>query len=165
MEEDAPGLKLENFAHVKEDGHDQGDLTIEIDMEEHNSAEYDMVDDEHLDHPPEILDVEVYDASVAHSPAMGVFDSVLPAESTFSAVVLPPTEPQETDVTTAPDPTLTAESIATSVAPIALAPVSEEIVAPVSNSPQDASHTDETPNTVFSIHQPSHRSCRASRNC
>ena len=142
MEEDAPGLKPEN---VQEDAHDQGDLTIEIDMEEHNSVEYDMVDDEQL-HPPEILDVEVYDASLVHSPAMAVFDSVLPAESTFSPVG--PTEPQETTV---PDPTLTTESITTSAA---LAPVSEEIVAAiVSNSPPDASHTDETPNTV-SIHQP-----------
>ena len=149
MEEDAPGLKLEEFAPVKEDGHDQGDLTIEIDMEEHNSVEYDMVDDEQL---PEILDVEVYDASHAHSPAMGVFDSDLPTESTILPVVVPPTEPLDTDVTTVPEPTLTTESIATSVA---LAPVSEEFVAPpVSDSPQNASHTDETPNTIFSIHQP-----------
>jgi len=149
MEEDAPGPKLEDFAHVKEDGHDQGDLTIEIDMEEHNSAEYDMVDDEQL---PEILDVEVYDASLAHSPAMGVFDSDLPVESTISPVIVPQTEPQETDVTTVPEPTLTAESIATSVT---LAPVSEEIIVPpVSDSPQNASHIDETPNAILSTHQP-----------
>ena len=149
MEEDAPGVKPENFVHVQEDAHDQGDLTIEIDMEEHNSVEYDMVDDEQL-HPPEILDVEVYDASLVHSPAMAVFDSVLPVESAFSPVVIPPTEPQETTV---PDPPSTTESITTSVSPPALAPVSEEIVAAIlSNSPPDVSHTDETPNTV-SIHQ------------
>src|SRR5260370_149933 len=125
MEEDAPGLKLENFAHVKEDGHDPGDLTIEIDMEEHNSAEYDMVDDDQLHQPPEILDVEVYDVSLAHSPSMGVFDSVLPTESSFSAVGIPPTDSQETDVTAVPEPSLPAELVEASALP-ALAPVLEE---------------------------------------
>lgn len=153
MEEDAPGLKLENYIHAKQDGHDQGDLTIEIDMEEHNSAEYDMVDDEQLHQPPEILDVEVYDASLAHSPAMGSFDSVLPAESSFSTVVVPPTEPQEADVTTVPESTLSEELIPASVASPALQISEEPVAESVPDSHQDASHTDDTSNTNFSPHE------------
>jgi hypothetical protein len=153
MEEDAPGLKLENFSHAKDDGHDQGDLTIEIDMEDHSSVEYDMVDDEQ---PPEILDVEVYDASLAQSPAMASFDSVL-TESSFSALAVPPTGPQETDVTTAAEPTLPAEFTSASVTSPALAPVHEEIVAvPVLDSPQNLSHTDETSHSILSTHEYTH---------
>ena len=148
MEEDAPGLKHENFADIEEGSHDQGDVTIEIEMED-NGVEYDMVDDEQLH--PESLDVEVYDASLAQSPAMGAFDSVLPAESAFSAVEIPPTELLDTDVKNVSQDPIPAELIAASVAPPVLTPVHEDIIAPaVSDSHRDVSPTDETSNAVFS---------------
>src|SRR6266540_876217 len=108
MEEDAPGLKPENFVQLKTDDRDRGDLTIEIDMEEHISAEYDMVDDEQ-DQPgsaAEPLDVEVYDASLAHSPAMVALDSAPPAESTFSSSIAVSPKHQDTSLPSVPEPNL-----------------------------------------------------------
>jgi len=95
MEEDAPGLKHESITPLKPDVQDQGDLTIEIDMDEHNSAEYDMVEDVHHGSTTDILDVEVYDASLAHSPAMVALDSSLPAES---LPIIPLTHPDIAEV-------------------------------------------------------------------
>ncbi|KAF9532364.1 hypothetical protein CPB83DRAFT_675368 [Crepidotus variabilis] len=73
MEEDHPGLK--NLGQGE-------DITIEIDMDE-QSTEYDMVDDEQVQNAPspQIIDVEVYDASLAQSPAMATVDSPLPTET------------------------------------------------------------------------------------
>ena len=153
MEEDLPGLKPENFSQLKDDGRHQGDLTIEIDMEEHNSAEYDMVDDHQ---PPETLDVEVYDASLAHSPAMGSFDSVLPTESSFLPLEVPPTEPQESEVATAPEPTISADLVAAPFVPPVVTPVPEEnpVSTLVFDWQQDGLHTSEASNSVLSTHEP-----------
>lgn len=81
MEDDQPGSK----ASVRLDE----DVTIEIDMDEH-SIEYDMVDDEHAQNipSPQIVDVEVYDVSLAQSPAMNTVDSPLPT----AAVLIPPAQ-------------------------------------------------------------------------
>jgi hypothetical protein len=86
MEEDVPALKLENSFVLKPEGHLKTDLysqekldgTIEVDMEpisDHQNAEYDMLDDEEIQDSGADIDVEVYDASRGHSPAMGTLDT------------------------------------------------------------------------------------------
>jgi len=101
MEED---MEAEHYSNLKMDGsspmhgHDKDDVTIEVDMDDHQHAEYDMVDDEEIqDSAPDILDVEVYDASVAHSPAMLAFEPELPVDPTFHSAA----EPQLTTDTSA----------------------------------------------------------------
>lgn len=94
MEEDVPALKLENSFVLKPEGHLKTDLysqekldgTIEVDMEpilDHQNAEYDMLDDEEIQDSGADIDVEVYDASRGHSPAMGTVDASQEAKSTF----------------------------------------------------------------------------------
>ena len=94
MEEDLPALKLENSFVLKPEGHLKTDLysqekldgTIEVDMEpisDHQNAEYDMLDDEEIQDSGADIDVEVYDASRGHSPAMGTLDTSQGAKSRF----------------------------------------------------------------------------------
>jgi len=94
MEEDVPALKLENSFVLKPEGHLKTDLysqekldgTIEVDMEpisDHQNAEYDMLDDEEIQDSGADIDVEVYDASRGHSPAMGTLDTSQRAKSGF----------------------------------------------------------------------------------
>jgi hypothetical protein len=85
MEEDGPQttMKHENHSQAqKTDGHllmkiepffrDKADVTIEVDMESYETnVEYEMLDDEERKASgTEFLDVDVYDASNAHSPSM-----------------------------------------------------------------------------------------------
>jgi len=97
MEEDAPALKLESSFILKTEGHlpmkadtyaqEKSDVTIEVDMEpvlNHQNAEYDMLDDEEIHvSGADIEDIEVYDASHGHSPAMGAADVSQGETSTF----------------------------------------------------------------------------------
>jgi len=144
MEEDAPGLKPENFVQLKTDDHDRGDLTIEIDMEEHVSAEYDMVDDEQIQHgsATELLDVEVYDASLAHSPAMVPLDSASPAEPPASIVVSP--KHQDTTLPPVPEPGLSTELLPPPVSQEAFSPLHEEVIAAaaIPDTHEDVQHTE-----------------------
>ncbi|KDR81426.1 hypothetical protein GALMADRAFT_239315 [Galerina marginata CBS 339.88] len=80
MEEDGP-LKIpenDTLKSMKTDIYAQ-EKPIEVDMEssaEHHNVEYDMVDDDEIQQSgAELLDVEVYDISLAHSPAMVTFDA------------------------------------------------------------------------------------------
>jgi hypothetical protein len=85
MEEDGPQtpMKPENHSQTqKTDGHllmkiepflrEKADVTIEVDMESYEAnVEYEMLDDEERKASgTELLDVDVYDASNAHSPSM-----------------------------------------------------------------------------------------------
>ncbi|KAF8797850.1 hypothetical protein BYT27DRAFT_7203535 [Phlegmacium glaucopus] len=81
MEEDGPQtpMKSENHSQTqKTDGHllmrEKADVTIEVDMESYvdeTNVEYEMLDDEERKASgTELLDVDVYDASNAHSPSM-----------------------------------------------------------------------------------------------
>lgn len=84
MEEDGPqtSIKLENSQTQKSDGHllmkiepflrEKADVTIEVDMDSYETnVEYEMLDDEdRKTSGTELLDVDVYDASNAHSPSM-----------------------------------------------------------------------------------------------
>lgn len=94
MEEDVPALKLENSLVLKPEGHlktglysqEKLNVTIEVDMEpitDHQNAEYDMLDDEEIQDSGADIDVEVYDASRGHSPAMATVDASQGAKSTF----------------------------------------------------------------------------------
>jgi hypothetical protein len=97
MEEDAPALKLGNSFILKTEGllpmktepyaPEKSDATIEVDMEpvlNHQNAEYDMLDDEEIHGSgADFEDVEVYDASHRHSPAMGAIDTSQEGGSTF----------------------------------------------------------------------------------
>ena len=82
MEEDGP-MKPENYSQTqKTDGHlpmkiepflrEKADVTIEVDMDAYETnVEYEMLDDEERKASgTELLDVDVYDASNAHSPLM-----------------------------------------------------------------------------------------------
>lgn len=138
MEEDAPGLKHEHesIAQLKPDVQNQGDLTIEIDMDEHNSAEFDMVEDVHHGSATDILDVEVYDASLAHSPAMVALDSSLPAES---VPIIPITHPQDIVEVAVPGAEHAAEGHVSSVIESAFSSLPKGVAAAVSH--EDLSHT------------------------
>lgn len=153
MEEDAPGPKPENFVQLKTDDQDRGDLTIEIDMEEH-SAEYDMVDDDQIQHASatELLDVEVYDASLAHSPAMVPLDSASPAEPPASIAVSP--KHQDT-ILPSPEPSLSTELLPPSVSQEAFSSLQEGALAAaaVLHIHEDVSHTDELPAADSNFHR------------
>ena len=84
MEEDGPQTPMKSENTQKNDGHllmkiepflrEKADITIEVDMESYvdeTNVEYEMLDDEERKvSGTELLDVDVYDASNAHSPSM-----------------------------------------------------------------------------------------------